>query len=191
MSQERFREAIVRAAMPLIGEYDALTTARIAQAAGVGEADLLAVFDDKDAVVRACMATVQAELRAALDPGEALQQLDTVSVDQALPARLVAVINTMDAYYDRARAGFGAIQQSARPAGEPTPSFGREDFRAIGRLPETRRSVARLLEPDQERLRHPADVLAEAFLGMSLSPARTLPAEQLVDLFLHGALATG
>jgi AcrR family transcriptional regulator len=94
MSRERLREVIVRAAMPLIGEYETLTTARIAQAAGIDEALLLAVFDNKDAVVRACMDTVRAALAAALDPGETLQQLDAVALDQPLDARLAAVSRT-------------------------------------------------------------------------------------------------
>jgi len=187
MSRERLREVIVRAAMPLIGEYETLTTARIARAAGIDEAVLLAVFDDKDAVVRACMDTVRAALAAALDPGQALQQLDAVALDQPLGARLAAVVAIMDAYYDRARAEIDLLQ---RETGRGS-SYGREDFRPVGRLPETRRAVARLLEPDRSRLRLPPDVLADAFLGLSLGGARTLPAAELVDLFLHGARSAG
>ncbi|MFF5295831.1 hypothetical protein [Paractinoplanes globisporus] len=137
-----------------------------------------------------------AGLRVALDPGEAVRQLDAVSVEQPLAARLVAVITIMDAYYERARRGFDDIQRSAgRRAAPDTPSsFTRDDFRAIGSLPETSQAVTRLLTPDQANLRLPPDVLAEAFLGISLGAARAphpdrtpLPAGQLVDLFLHGA----
>jgi hypothetical protein len=55
-----------------------------------------------------------------------------------------------------------------------------------------------LLEADQQRLRLPAQVLAAAFVGMTFGGVRPagpdrppLPAEQVVDLFLHGALNTG
>jgi hypothetical protein len=64
-------------------------------------------------------------------------------------------------------------------------------------MPELRRAAARLLAPDQGSLRLPADALAEAFLGMVPFGARMpdrqqspLPAEQIVDVFLHGALVT-
>jgi AcrR family transcriptional regulator len=202
MSQEQLRETIVWAAMPLIGEYDTLTTSRIAEAAGVDEAAVLTIFDDKDAVVQACMDTMRAELAAALDPSEAVRQLDAVPMNRPLATRLVAVIDILDAYYERARVGFDDIEQSTRPraavAGKPrAPMSSRENLRVIVNLPETEQAVARLLEPDREGLRLPADVLAKAFLGMSLGAVRTphpdripLPAEQLVDLFLHGARTT-
>ena len=76
-----------------------------------------------------------------------------------------------------------------------TGSFSRQDFRSLGRLPDFREAVATLLEPDQQHLCLPAGVLADAFLGLCLGGARSahpdqsLPAEQLVRLFLHGALA--
>jgi hypothetical protein len=38
MDPEQLRLAIVRATIRLTGEYDTLTTAKIAQAAGIGEA---------------------------------------------------------------------------------------------------------------------------------------------------------
>src|SRR3954471_3322058 len=199
MSQEQVRESIVRAAMPLLGEYETLTTAPIAQAAGIDQAALLAVFDDKDAVVQACMAAMRAELAVAFDPDEALEQLDAVALDQPLAARLVAVVDIMDGYYGRARARLDHIQQMTRPDAVPTVSPpGREDLRALGSLPEIRQAVARLLDPDRSRLRLPPEVLADAFLRMSLGAARPphparppLPAGQLVDLFLHGAWSDG
>jgi hypothetical protein len=55
-----------------------------------------------------------------------------------------------------------------------------------------------LLEPDEQRLRLPVQVLAEAFVGMTFGGIRPagpdqppLTAEQVVDLFLHGAVNTG
>jgi AcrR family transcriptional regulator len=203
MGQEQLRETIVRAAMPLIGEYDTLTTGQIARVAGVDEAAVLAVFDDKDAVVRACIATMQAQLAAALDPDEAVRELDAVPVSQPLATRLVAVIDILDAYYERVRTRFDDIERSTRPgaavAADPgVPVSGRENLRVIVNLPETEQAVARLLEPDREVLRLPADVLAKAFLGMSLGAARVphpdrspLPAGQLVELFLNGARTDG
>jgi hypothetical protein len=85
----------------------------------------------------------------------------------------------------------------ALPPERQGSAFACIDPSGVGSLPETRQAIANLLQPDQEYLRLPADVLAEAFLGMSLGAARTphpdrspLPSDQLVDLFLHGALST-
>jgi hypothetical protein len=139
-------------------------------------------------------------IAAALDPNRLLQDLRSISVHRPLAARLVDVVDAFDAYYGRVRANLDAVRDSLTApvpdtgaAGEHRP-FSRDDLRAAGRVPEVRQAVAELLEPDQQHLRLPADVLAEAFLGMSLGAARTphpdrapLPAEQLVDLFLHGA----
>ncbi|MET0417975.1 MAG: hypothetical protein ABW022_18350 [Actinoplanes sp.] len=189
--------------MPLIGEYDTLTTEQIARVAGVDEAAVLAVFNDKDAVVRACMAAMQAQLVAALDPSEAVRQLDAVPVSQPLATRLVAVIDILDAHYERVRTRLDDIEQYTRPgaavADKPkVPVSSRETPRVIVNVPETEQAVIRLLEPDRERLRLPAEVLAKAFLGMSLGAVRTpnpdrspLPAEQLVELFLNGAQTNG
>ncbi|WP_433376399.1 hypothetical protein ACQPZX_07770 [Actinoplanes sp. CA-142083] len=126
--------------------------------------------------------SMRARLAAALDPTEAIRQLDAVPVNQPLAARLLAVIDILDAYYVHARAGF---DDHRAPTARP---FSRDDFRAITSVPETQQAVTRLLEPDRDRLRLPPDVLTKAFLGMSSGPARTtLSAAQLVDLFLNGA----
>lgn len=201
MSSEQLRQTIVRATMPLIGEYDTLTMARIAQAAGIGEADLLAVFADKEAVIQACMSKLMAHVSAVSDPAGEVSKLDAIRVDQPLASRLLEVIDILGAYYHRVRAGLEAFEQAGFAGDgtgiEPsTRSFSRNDFRVLGGLPEIRRAVAKLLKPDEQRLRLSAEALAEVFLGMSRFCTRApneeqpLPAEQVVNLFLHGALIT-
>src|SRR4051812_20015978 len=103
MSSEHLRQTIVRATMPLIGEYDTLTMARIARAAGIGEADLLAVFADKEAVIQACMSVLMARVSAVMDPGEEVRELDAIRVDQPVASRLFEVIDILGAYYHRVR----------------------------------------------------------------------------------------
>jgi AcrR family transcriptional regulator len=205
MNPAQLRAAIMRAAMPLMAEDDTVTTTQIAHAAGIDEAALLRVFDDKDAVLRAWMAVLQTSLAAALDPSRVLRELNSISVQQPLTARLVEAVEALDAYYVRIRTDLDGLRHSFTPPGPDnqatgaprTRSSSRDDFHFAGDLPQTRQAIANLLQPDQEHLRLPADVLAEAFLGMSLGGARTphpdrspLPSEQLVDLFLHGALNT-
>ncbi len=69
MTAEQRRDRIVRAALPSVAELGAgVTTAKIARAAGIGEATILGVFEDKNAVLTACVA-------AAMDPAQVLSEL--------------------------------------------------------------------------------------------------------------------
>lgn len=202
-TSEQRRLAIVRAAMPLLGEYDTLTTAHIAQAAGLGETDLLAVFANKEAVMQACFDAMTEAVSATIDPAGEVQELDAIRTDQPLALRLVEVLEILDAYYRRIRTDLDLLQHVSLPdpvtadAPDVRPSGGQGDLRFLGRSPELRRAITKLLEPDEQRLRLPAHVLAEAFVGMAFDgvwPAgpdqSPLQAAQVVDLFLHGALNT-
>ena len=194
MNPDQLRQRVARAVLPLLGEYETLTTARIARAADIDEADLLAVFADKEAVMQACVATLTDAIAAALDPAVEIRQLEAVRTDQPLASRLVEVIDILDAYERRFRIDIDDVLPADAP-GVPLSVPPRE-HRWIGDLPELRQAVARVLEPDEQRLRLPAQVLAGAFVGMVFAGIRPtgpdrepLPAEQVVGLFLHGALS--
>jgi AcrR family transcriptional regulator len=201
---EQLRQSITRATLPLLGEYETLTTARIAEAAGIGEADLLAVFADKEAVMQACVAMLTEAVGAVLNPAEEVREIGAIRPDQPLASRLVKVIDVLDAYNRRIRVDLDDLLPASVPAAGSSdapgnrPSGPQDDFRSLSsRSSEIREAVTKLLEPDQQHLRLPAQVLAEAFVGMAFGvrPAgpdhSPLPAEQVVDLFLHGALHTG
>ena len=210
----------MRATIPHVGEYDTLTTAQIARTAGVDEADLLAVFADKDAVMQACAATLAEAVDTAMNPAEEVRAIDAIRTDQPLASRLVQIIDIVDAYYRRIRidlddllpAGPGgdvepinvgvgmpashSATDTANVSGTP-PSAPRDQLLPFGRSPELRQAVAKQLEPDEQTLRLPAQVLAKAFVAMIFGGVRPadpdqapLPAEKVVDLFLHGALHT-
>ncbi|MCA2212813.1 TetR/AcrR family transcriptional regulator [Jidongwangia harbinensis] len=200
---EQLRQTIVRAAIPLIGEYDTLTMAQIAGAAGVREADLLAVFADKEAVMQACAATLTEAVGAAINPAEEMHEIDAIRTDQPLESRLVKVIDILDAYDRRIRIDLDSLippnvpATGAAEAPDTPPPGPQDELRSLGRSPELRQAVAKLLEPDEQRLRLPADILAKAFVGMIYGGVRPvgpdqspLPAEEVVHLFLHGALNT-
>jgi hypothetical protein len=145
---------------------------------------------------QACL--LQNSIAEALDPAGVVHELESVSRDQPLAMRLVTIIQALDAYYLRIRTDLESVilPGSTGTVGDGhLRSLGRDDFRIVGRLEVISQAVARLMEPDQQHLRLPAGILAEAFLGMSLGAARTplpnrspLPATQLVDLFLHWVL---
>ncbi|SNY29736.1 regulatory protein, tetR family [Paractinoplanes atraurantiacus] len=206
MTPEQRRETIVSAALPLVAERGAaVTTAQIARAAGIGEATIFRVFDDKDALLQACI------LRA-LDPANVLSQLHSISLDQPLADRLVEALEALDAHGARIGAVIGALHASGMPHRRPRPgddalphrrsgtgdgdgdrggdlsalSASRDESQAA-----TRRAVLDLIEPDRETLRLPAEAVTDAFLGIITGRGRgpQLPAAELVDLFLYGALA--
>ncbi len=201
---EQLRRTIARATLPLLGEYETLTTAQIARAAGIDEADLLAVFADKEAVMQACVAAMAEAAGAAFNPAGEVREIRAIRTDQPLASRLVKVVDIFDAYYRRVRVDLDDLVPADAPAvgtaatpGIP-PSGRQDDLSGLGRMVELREAVAKVLEPDEQRLRLPAQVLAAAFVAMAFDGVRPagpdqtpLPAEQVVDLFLHGALSTG
>jgi AcrR family transcriptional regulator len=188
---ERLRQRVVRAAVPLLGEHDSLTTARIAEAAGVGEGELLAVFPDTTAVLDACVSTMTARVSAVIDPAGEVRRIAAVGVDQPLAARLVAVLDILVAYHRRVRDELSTFDQISTPG-----TGGGAGLRFLQGVPEVRESVVDLLRPDEDRLRLPVETLAEVFLLMSHAATRgaaegppPVPAEQIVDLFLNGCSA--
>jgi AcrR family transcriptional regulator len=179
----------------------ALTTARIARAADLAEADVLAVFADTEAVMQACVAALTEALTAVFDPAEDVREIGAIGTAQPLASRLVKVIDILDAYNRRVRVDLDDLLPASVPADAPDsrPSGSVAELRSLtSSSSEIREAVATLLEPDQRHLRLPAPVLAAAFVGMTFGGVRPprpdqppLSAEQVVDLFLHGALAAG
>jgi AcrR family transcriptional regulator len=200
VDHEQLRQIIVWATVPLISEYETLTTARIAEAGGVDEADLLAVFADKEAIMQACTATLTAAVAAALDPEEAVRKLGAIRKDQPLTSRLVQVINIVDAYFRRTRITLDALRLASVQAANDADASDvpllvpNDEIRSIGIRSFARPAVANLLEPDEQHLLLPPRVLADAFVGMifgiwPVGPDQVPPpAEQVVNLFLHGAV---
>ncbi|MEV6630794.1 TetR/AcrR family transcriptional regulator [Actinoplanes sp. NPDC051470] len=195
MTPEERRAMIVRAALPLVAEFGgAVTTAQVARAAGIGEATVFRAFDDKDALIRACIAE-------ALNPADMLRELHSIPLDTALEDRLLEAAEALDAHLGRMGAVMGAIHASGmphrrpprdradanpdRPAAEGRPArpLGPEAVLEAGRssgreapLPEARSSareasriavaeaITDLMEPDRAELRVSPAQAAGVFL---------------------------
>ncbi|MFF5208258.1 TetR/AcrR family transcriptional regulator [Streptosporangium sp. NPDC000396] len=194
MDPDQRRAMIVAAALPLVIEYGAsVTTAKIARAAGIGEGTIFRVFPDKEALLAACLAE-------ALRPDDTIAYLASISLDQPLSARLAEAAEAMRGYLTRMGAVAGALHGlggAGRP-GRPQPGRPGEG----GPLPDReaglaapRAALAALFEPEREDLRLAPERLAEAFQFLVMSAGRPgapapLTVEELVELFLHGALVT-
>ncbi len=172
----------------------AVTTAQIARAAGIGEATIFRVFEDKDAVLQAC-------ITAATDSTVVLQELQSIPLDQPLPARLVEAADALDAYFDRMGAVIGTVHAARAGKRRPHSASGTAEaplerrFSRDAAQAATPQAISELFEPDQASLRLPPADVAEAFLALFFSRGRrgsleSTSTEQLVDLFLYGALHT-
>lgn len=185
MSPEQRRGMIIQTAIPLITEYgSAVTTAKIARAAGIGEGTIFRVFADKDELLQACIAE-------ALSPEHAIRELGAIDVSQPLPDRLAEAAEALQAHMDR----LGAIIGSLGHGGGKHPGT----VRGAGRDESTTRiraALAELLEPDKAALRRPPEQIAALFIGLLFTQPRTedepdLTSQELVEVFLHGALSGG
>ena len=184
MTPDERRDMIVRAALPLVGEYGtAVTTAQIARAAGIGEATIFRVFDDKEALLDACVVE-------ALRTDRVVAEIRAIPLDQPLPARLAEAAAALDGYLARMGAVLGSLHATGRQL----------RHRGTGAVPDraaagqqTREAVAELLEPDRASLRLPPEQLASIFVPLVFARGRAVGGEppatsDLLDLFLHGAL---
>ncbi|MFD0786612.1 TetR/AcrR family transcriptional regulator, partial [Micromonospora azadirachtae] len=111
MSPEQRREAVVRAALPLVAEHGAsVTTAQVARMAGIGEATIFRVFTDKDELLDAVVA-------AALDPTTVLGELRSIPLNQPLADRLVEAADALEAHLGRMGTVLGALHASGHGRG--------------------------------------------------------------------------
>ncbi|GCD44340.1 TetR family transcriptional regulator [Streptomyces paromomycinus] len=186
---------IVKAALPLVAEYGAgVTTAKVARAAGIGEATIFRVFEDKEALLAACVAE-------ALRPDALLASLAAVPLHRPLAERLVEALDAMREHLSRIGAVIGALHATGHLRGceapraggpgsepglasEPGPVSKPEPASEPGAasspsVPGSREealaaplaAVAALFEPERDRLRVAPEALARVFLTLSRASA--------------------
>ncbi|MCX4449527.1 TetR/AcrR family transcriptional regulator [Streptomyces sp. NPDC087866] len=183
MSPEQRRAMIIQTAIPLIAEYgSAVTTAKIARAAGIGEGTIFRVFADKDELMQACVAE-------ALSPEHAVRELDGIDLTQPLSDRLVEAAEALQAHVARMGAILGSLGHGGGKHPGPVRGAGRNESSA-----RIRAAVAELLEPDRAALRRTPEQIAALFFGLLFTQPRTedepdLTPGELVEVFLHGAVA--
>ncbi|MEJ2857805.1 MULTISPECIES: TetR/AcrR family transcriptional regulator [unclassified Saccharothrix] len=184
MSPEDRREAIVAATLPLLFDQGAnVTTSQIAKAAGIAEGTVFRAFKDKQELIATCVKSVlavDAELRLLEDARQATTLAD----------RLSWAISAVSGYLDRMWKLMSVLRDSGyRPDHEKQQGPPVE----MQRISE---GVARLFDPDAERLRVDPELAARLLLGLVFTNRMQGPGfgdsaadtDQLVELFLHGAL---
>jgi AcrR family transcriptional regulator len=168
------RAAIVAATLPLLLERGAnVSTRQIAEAAGIAEGTIFAVFPDKDAVV-------QAVLLAALDPEPTERELAAIDRSQAFENQLIDAVRIIQ----RRTHNIWRLVSSVGDAGAPrTPPT---DFAG---LIEIFKAERRQLRADPVTAARQLRALTLAVSNPMLYAGEPMTPAGIVSLFLDGSRA--
>jgi AcrR family transcriptional regulator len=186
MAPQERRRAIVDAVIPLLAVHGrAVTTRQVAEAAGIAEGTIFRVFDGKDELI-------DAALVSAFDPAPFLSRLQAVPRDCPLRDRLVATVTVMQ---DRYVAIFSLMHAVGLVA---PPEHLHEDKRVNDWRTAMVDLLTGLIEPDAGLLRvspyefvHVLRLLTFSGSHAHISDGRLMTPEEIVDVVLHGFLASG
>jgi AcrR family transcriptional regulator len=178
------RAALIAATEPLLEEFGReVSTRQIAQAACVAEGTIFRAFATKDALIDAVLEDV-------FDVQRTCDELHRIDLALGLEARMVAAVAVLQARLRRVFALFHSMRLGPRPD--------QPDFRARQHQDNERLNaeIARLLQPDHDRLRVPPAEAANALRAITFALTHPIVGddrhprpEQIADLVLHGIAA--
>jgi AcrR family transcriptional regulator len=183
LSPEQRRTAILDAVIPLLVERGAaVTTAEMAEAAGIAEGTIFRVFPDKMALMHAAIATT-------LDPEPILTALDAIDAAASMQEQLTRAADILAARYEKTTALIGMVR-SMPDHGKPSPEAHRIAKDAMAAVAA---ALTQLLKRHNDHLTVAPDQAAVLLRGLIFSNAHqllhtdeTMTPTQLVDVLLHG-----
>lgn len=187
LSAEARRTAILEAIIPLLVERGAaVTTAEIADAAGIAEGTIFRVFSDKNALLHAA-------IEKTLDPEPILTAFEGIDSEAPLQDRLTLAAEILATRYEKTTALIGMARSMPDP-GKPSPGAHRIAHDAMAAVAA---ALAGLLEPHENLLTVAPQQAAILLRGLLFANAHQLlhgdehmsPA-QLVDVLLNGITET-
>lgn len=179
------RRSIVAAALPLLRSQGLqVSTAEIAQAAGVAEGTVFRVFVNKDELVQAVIDDV-------MDPAHTIDELLTIDAADPLPDRMAAIVRVLHARIADVSFLMGMLHSSGAEHRHPGHTRTQHEAHSA----RLRQSIAHVLAPDAHRLRESPEVTASLLRSIAFASAHPLLSDggitdphTLVNLFLHGLL---
>jgi AcrR family transcriptional regulator len=173
------------ATLPLLREKGrSVSTREIAAAAGVAEGTIFRVFESKDQLIEATLAS-------AFEPGRILGALDAVDRSLPLRERLVAMVTVIQDRFVEVFTLMAALGMTTPPDRHYADHHGR---RQPWRQHVLERMVA-LIEPDADQLRVSPEQVSNfvrllTFAGShpQITDNQLLAPEEIVDLLLTGLL---
>ena len=189
MTPDERRAEIIAATLPLLREHGAeVTTSQIARAAGIAEGTIFRAFQDKQELLLAA-------LHSAMSADPEVARIGEISLDSPLEERLIGALAITSDYQERLWSLLRLFRETGwqadhRGAAE-SDQHPRRQVERIGI------AIARLFGPEQERLRLEPCSAAHLLLGLAFASRvqehtrgeGLVTPKQLVELFLHGALA--
>jgi AcrR family transcriptional regulator len=188
MSPEDRREAIVQATLPLVVKDGAnVTTSQIAAAAGIAEGTVFRVFKDKAELLGAV-------IQRALLSDEEEARIKAIPAELPIEARLVEAAETVTGYLERMWSVMGALRESGYQPSQEDHEKHKGPQAGMQRIST---AIADMF--GDADLRTSPEHAARLLLGFVFTNRlqgngfgeTTVEPDQLVELFLHGALKSG
>lgn len=177
LPRDERRAAIVEATLPLLLTHGAgVTTRQIAEAAGVAEGTIFRAFTDKDELIDAVADRV-------FDPVPTRAALLAIDLGLPLEARLARAVEILQQRVT-------VIWQFMTAVGHPKPP---DRYQTRGRQPPEMQALARIFEPDRDRLRRSPERAAQVLRSLTFASSHPalitedpLPPDEIVSLLLDG-----